>query len=257
MAETDFKIRLQGVHKQFGPKVVLDEFNLDIAKCESVVVIGGSGVGKSVMLKCLLGILTPEKGSITIDGEEIIGISAAGRDRINDKLGMLFQRAALFDSQSVWENVAFGLMARGTPRKVARDIAVAKLALTGLGSEVIDLYPDSLSGGMKKRVGLARAIATDPEIIFFDEPTTGLDPIMGDIINDLIVHCVEETGATTLTITHDMQSARKIADRIAMIYDGKIIWAGPTEEIDNSGNPFVDQFIHGRIDGPIQATVEA
>ncbi len=257
MAETDFKIRLQGVHKQFGPKVVLDEFNLDIAKGESVVVIGGSGVGKSVMLKCLLGILTPEKGSITIDGEEIIGISAAGRDRINDKLGMLFQMAALFDSQSVWENVAFGLMARGTPRKLARDIAVAKLALTGLGSEVIDLYPDSLSGGMKKRVGLARAIATDPEIIFFDEPTTGLDPIMGDIINDLIVHCVEETGATTLTITHDMQSARKIADRIAMIYDGKIIWAGPTEEIDNSGNPFVDQFIHGRIDGPIQATVEA
>lgn len=254
MAEPDFKIRMQNVHKQFGPKVVLDGFNLDIAKGESVVVIGGSGVGKSVMLKCLLGILTPESGSITIDGEETIGINGAGRDRINDKVGMLFQMAALFDSQSVWENVAFGLMARGTSRKEARDIAVAKLALTGLGSEVIDLDPASLSGGMKKRVGLARAIATDPEIIFFDEPTTGLDPIMGDIINDLIVHCVKETGATTLTITHDMQSARKIADKIAMIYDGKIIWAGPTDEIDQSGNAFVEQFITGRIDGPIQAT---
>jgi phospholipid/cholesterol/gamma-HCH transport system ATP-binding protein len=256
MAETDFKIRMQGVHKQFGPKVVLDQFNLDIAKGESVVVIGGSGVGKSVMLKCLLGILTPESGSITIDGDEVVGINAAGRDRVNHKIGMLFQMAALFDSQSVWENVAFGLMARGTPRNEAKEIAVAKLALTGLGSEVIDLYPDSLSGGMKKRVGLARAIATNPEIIFFDEPTTGLDPIMGDIINDLIVHCVKETGATTLTITHDMQSARKIADKIAMIYDGRIIWAGPTEDIDNSGNEFVQQFIHGLIEGPIQATAQ-
>jgi phospholipid/cholesterol/gamma-HCH transport system ATP-binding protein len=257
MAETDFKIRMQSVCKQFGPKVVLDDFNLDIATGESVVVIGGSGVGKSVMLKCLLGVLRPESGSITINGEETISISSTRRDRVNDKVGMLFQGAALFDSQSVWENVAFGLIARGTLRKDARDIAVAKLALVGLGSEVVDLYPESLSGGMKKRVGLARAIASDPEIIFFDEPTTGLDPIMGDIINDLIVHCVEETGATALTITHDMQSARKIADKIAMIYDGKIIWAGPTDDIDQSGNPFVDQFIRGQIDGPIQATAEA
>jgi len=256
MAETDFKISMRDVHKQFGPKVVLDGFNLDIATGESVVVIGGSGVGKSVMLKCLLGILTPENGTITIDGENIIGISTSQRDRINDKIGMLFQMAALFDSQSVWENVAFGLMARGTSKSDARDIAVAKLALVGLGSEVIDLYPDSLSGGMKKRVGLARAIATDPEIIFFDEPTTGLDPIMGDIINDLIVHCVGETGATTLTITHDMQSARKIADKIAMIYDGRIVWAGPTEEIEQSGNDIVTQFIHGRIEGPFQATAQ-
>jgi len=255
MAEPDLKIHMQDVHKAFGPKVVLDGFNLDIKKGESVVVIGGSGVGKSVMLKCLLGLLTPEHGSITIDGQETIGIPQGQRDKINDQIGMLFQGAALFDSQTVWENVAFGLFAKNYGRDDAREISIAKLAQVGLGPDIADKNPSELSGGMKKRVGLARAIASDPEIIFFDEPTTGLDPIMGDIINDLIVHCVEETGATTLTITHDMQSARKIADRIAMIYKGQIIWIGGTDEIENSGNEFVDQFIHGRTDGPIQMAV--
>ena len=255
MADPQPKFQMQDVHKSFGTKVVLDGFNLDVNKGESVVVIGGSGVGKSVMLKCLLGLLTPESGSITIDGQETIGLPQNQREKINDQIGMLFQGAALFDSQSVWENVAFGLLAKNWSRDEAREISIAKLAKVGLNPGIADKNPAELSGGMKKRVGLARAIATDPEIIFFDEPTTGLDPIMGDIINDLIVHCVEETGATTLTITHDMQSARKIADRIAMIFQGQIIWIGGTDEINDSGNEFVDQFIHGRTDGPIEMAV--
>jgi phospholipid/cholesterol/gamma-HCH transport system ATP-binding protein len=252
------KISMQGVSKRFGEKVILDNFNLDIEVGESVVVIGGSGVGKSVMLKCILGLLTPEEGSIKISGEEIVGISTSERDRINDKMGMLFQYAALFDSQRIWENVTFGLMSTGAvSRRDARDVAITKMALVGLGPEIADRYPAELSSGMRKRVGLARAIAGQPEIIFFDEPTTGLDPIMGDIINDLIVHCVQETGATTLTITHDMQSARKIADRIAMIFQGRIIWIGPTDEIETSGNEYVSQFIEGRTDGPIQMAVRS
>ncbi|MEK9678839.1 MAG: ATP-binding cassette domain-containing protein [Rhodospirillaceae bacterium] len=252
------KISMQGVSKRFGEKVILDNFNLDIEVGESVVVIGGSGVGKSVMLKCILGLLTPEEGSIKISGEEIVGISTSERDRINDKMGMLFQYAALFDSQRIWENVTFGLMSTGAvSRRDARDVAITKMALVGLGPEIADRYPAELSSGMRKRVGLARAIASQPEIIFFDEPTTGLDPIMGDIINDLIVHCVQETGATTLTITHDMQSARKIADRIAMIFQGRIIWIGPTDEIETSGNEYVSQFIEGRTDGPIQMAVRS
>ena len=255
MAETETKIRMTNVRKAFGEKVVLDGFNLEVKTGESLVVIGGSGVGKSVMLKCLLGVLTPESGAITIDGDNVVGIGTAERDRINTKLGMLFQGAALFDSQSVWENIAFGLTARNVARAEAREIAMQKIAMVGLKSEIASLYPSQLSGGMKKRVGLARAIAADPEILFFDEPTTGLDPLMGDTINDLIVHCTAEVGATTLTITHDMLSARKIGDRIAMIYNGKIIWAGPTDEIDNCDNEYVQQFINGRTDGPIQMAV--
>ena len=255
MAETETKIHMQGVRKSFGTKVVLDYVNLDIKSGESMVVIGGSGVGKSVMLKCLLGVLTPESGTITIDGVNVVGIGREERDRVNRKLGMLFQGAALFDSQTVWENVAFGLTSRGIRRDDAREIAMQKIAMVGLKLDIAETYPSDLSGGMKKRVGLARAIAGDPEIILFDEPTTGLDPLMGDIINDLIVHCVEEVGATTLTITHDMQSARKIGDRIAMICNGKIIWAGSNDEIDVSDNEHVQQFINGRTDGPIQMAV--
>lgn len=255
MADTNPKIQLLDVDKKFGEKVVLDGFNLDINAGESVVVIGGSGVGKSVMLKCLLGMLTPESGSILVDGRETVGLSTGEREKVNQKVGMLFQGAALFDSNLVWENVAFGLIARGAKRNDAKEIAMSKLALVGLGPEVGDLSPAELSGGMKKRVGLARAIAADPEILFFDEPTTGLDPIMGDIINDLIVRCVEETHATTLTITHDMQSARKIADRIAMIYQGKIIWIGTTDEMTGTDNPYITQFIHGQTDGPIQMAI--
>ncbi len=227
-----------------------------IDKGESVVVIGGSGSGKSVLIKNILGLLRPDSGSIRIDGEETAGMTGRTRERVLRKFGMLFQGAALFDSLQVWENVAFGLIqGRRMERRHARDVAIEKLANVGLGAEVGELRPAELSGGMQKRVALARAIAAEPEILFFDEPTTGLDPIMGDVINDLIVASVKRLGATALSITHDMASARKIADRIAMIYGGRIIWAGPTREIDASGNPYVDQFIHGRADGPIRMEV--
>ncbi len=205
-----------------------------------------------MLLKCILGLVTPDEGSILVDGAETVGLDAKARDKLMHKFGMLFQGAALFDSLKVWENVAFGLIhGKGMDRDDARSIAVEKLRSVGLKAEVGDLFPAELSGGMQKRVGLARAIATNPEIIFFDEPTTGLDPIMADVINDLIVERVKELGATTLSITHDMASARKIADFIAMIYEGRIIWHGPVEELDNSGSEHVDQFIHGRAQGPI------
>jgi phospholipid/cholesterol/gamma-HCH transport system ATP-binding protein len=247
------KIELKGVHKRFGPKIVLDGVDLSVDPGESLVIIGGSGTGKSVTLKSILGLITPDKGSIKVDGREVTRLSGRAREEINRKFGMLFQSAALFDSLRVWENVAFGLIqGRGLGRKEAKEIALQKLAKVGLGPEVGELSPSELSGGMQKRVGLARAIAAEPEIIFFDEPTTGLDPIMADVINDLIVATVKDMGVTTLSITHDMASARKIADKIAMIYKGKIIWSGRKEDIDNSGNPYVDQFIHGRADGPIK-----
>jgi phospholipid/cholesterol/gamma-HCH transport system ATP-binding protein len=250
------KVELKGVRKRFGPKVVLDGIDLRIGQGESLVVIGGSGTGKSVMIKCVLGILKPDAGQIFVEGKEVTRLRGRARDAMLRKFGMLFQGAALFDSLPVWENVAFGLIqGRGVGRKQARDIAVEKLAKVGLGPEVAMLSPAELSGGMQKRVGLARAIAADPEIIFFDEPTTGLDPIMADVINHLIVDTMKGVGATTLSITHDMVSARKIADRIAMLYKGKIIWQGPTAEIDNSGNPYVEQFIHGRAEGPIKMEV--
>lgn len=252
------KVELRGVKKRFGPKVVLDGIDLTIEKGQSLVVIGGSGTGKSVMIKCVLGILRPEGGHIYLDGDDVTHLRGRSRDNMLKKFGMLFQGAALFDSLPVWENVAFGLIqGRGVSRKKARDKAIETLARVGLGPEVGELSPAELSGGMQKRVGLARAIAADPEIIFFDEPTTGLDPIMADIINDLIVRTVKQVGATTLSITHDMVSARKIADRIAMLYKGKIVWQGPTPAIDSSGNPFVEQFIHGRSEGPIKMEVRA
>jgi phospholipid/cholesterol/gamma-HCH transport system ATP-binding protein len=250
------KIRIRGLKIAFGEKKVLQGVDLDVPEGGSVVIIGGSGVGKSVLLKCILGLLEPDDGSIEIDGEEVIGVSARERDRINAKVGMLFQGAALFDSLSVWENVAFGLIqSRAAGRAEARKIAVETLAQVGLGPEVAELWPAELSGGMKKRVGLARAIASKPEIVFFDEPTTGLDPIMGDVINDLIVECVRTLGATALSITHDMASARKIASRIAMIHEGRIVWEGPVEEIDRSDNAYVEQFIHGNAEGPIRMQV--
>lgn len=249
---SDAKIELRNVHKRFGSKVVLDGINLTVPKGQSMVVIGGSGTGKSVMIKCVLGIIRPDRGEIFVDGKNVLKMDQSAREQVLRKFGMLFQGGALFDSLSVWENVAFGLIqGRRMKRKEARDIAIEKLAKVGLDAAVGELYPAELSGGMQKRVGLARAIAVDPEIIFFDEPTTGLDPITADVINQLIVDRVKELGATTLSITHDMSSVRKIADRVAMIYKGKIIWDGPCADIDKSGNDYVDQFIHGRAEGPI------
>ena len=249
-------IVLNNLHKHFGPKHVLNGLSLEVAKGRSLVVIGGSGTGKSVMLKCILGILTPDSGEILIGGENVVGLKGAARDDYLARFGMLFQGSALFDSLSVWENVAFGLVqGRGMARARAKDIAIEKLAQVGLSADVGALYPAELSGGMQKRVALARAIAADPEIIFFDEPTTGLDPIMADVINNLIVDCVKRLGATTISITHDMASARKIADDIAMIHKGRIIWKGEANQVNRSDNAYVDQFIHGRADGPIQMDV--
>jgi phospholipid/cholesterol/gamma-HCH transport system ATP-binding protein len=252
------KIEIAGLYKSFGSKKVLRGVDLSVGTGESVVVIGGSGSGKSVLLKCILGLMRPDAGSIRIDGEESVNLARGARERIRAKFGMLFQGSALFDSLRVWENVAFGLIQGDRmPRAQAKDVALRKLGAVGLDGQVSELYPSELSGGMQKRVALARAIAREPEIIFFDEPTTGLDPIMSDVINKLIVKCVRDLGATAVSITHDMVSARHIADRIAMIFDGKIIWNGPAKEIDRSGNDHVDQFLHGRAEGPISMPVRS
>jgi phospholipid/cholesterol/gamma-HCH transport system ATP-binding protein len=252
----DLKIKVRGLTKSFGRKVVLKDLDLDVPKGQSLVVIGGSGTGKSVLIKCIIGLMKPDKGSIEIDGQEVTGMSMAEREEFMHKFGMLFQGGALFDSLPVWENVAFGLIAgRGYNRAEAKEIALRKLGDVGLGPDVASLYPAELSGGMQKRVSLARAIAAEPEIIFFDEPTTGLDPIMSQVINELIKKCVDDLGATALSITHDMHSLRVIGDGAAMIYDGRIIWHGDAAEIDNSGNAHVDQFVRGLAEGPIKMPV--
>ncbi|HUZ74332.1 MAG TPA: ATP-binding cassette domain-containing protein [Stellaceae bacterium] len=252
------KIAVRGLKKSFGRNLVLDGIDLDVSVGESLVVIGGSGSGKSVMVKCILGLIEPDAGAIRIDGADATALGSGERQRLMQKFGMLFQGSALFDSLTVWENVAFGLIqGRGMNRQHAKRIALEKLAAVGLGPEVGELRPAELSGGMQKRVALARAIAAEPEIIIFDEPTTGLDPIMADVINELIVKCVHDLGATAISITHDMASTRKIADRVAMIYKGKIIWSGGIAAMEDSGNPYVDQFIHGRAQGPIAMEVRA
>jgi phospholipid/cholesterol/gamma-HCH transport system ATP-binding protein len=252
------KIAVSGLKKSFGDKRVLDGVEIAVAAGESLVIIGGSGTGKSVLIKCILGLMHPDSGSIRVDGVETSGIGRAARETLTRRFGMLFQGSALFDSLRVWENVAFGLIqGRGMPRQQAHAIALEKLAAVGLGAEVGELRPSELSGGMQKRVALARAIAAEPEILFFDEPTTGLDPIMADVINRLIVDLVKGLGVTAISITHDMVSARKIAHRIAMLHKGRIIWQGPTAEIDQTDNPFVDQFVHGRAEGPIEMEVRA
>ena len=245
-------IKLKNVHKSFGNNHVLKGVNIEIKKGSSLVVIGGSGTGKSVTLKCVLGLVTLDKGSIHVEGRDI---SKTDRDAFLSKFGMLFQGGALFDSLPVWQNVAFRLL-RGPSKKrhdEAREIAIEKLRRVGLSRNVADKFPAELSGGMQKRVGLARAISIDPDIIFFDEPTTGLDPIMSGVINKLIREIVVEMGATAMTITHDMSSVRAIADDVAMLHDGVIKWTGPIADLDHSNNPYLDQFVNGRADGPIEA----
>ncbi|WP_188789211.1 ABC transporter ATP-binding protein [Salipiger pallidus] len=245
-------IALTEVAKAFGPKQVLRGVDLSVARGTSMVIIGGSGTGKSVLLKCILGLVEPDAGRIAVDGADI---NEGDRDAFLARFGMLFQGGALFDSLPVWQNVAFRLL-RGQlrrPKAEAREIAIEKLRRVGLTPDVADAFPAELSGGMQKRVGLARAIAADPEIIFFDEPTTGLDPIMAGVINDLIREIVTEMGATAMTITHDMTSVRAIADTVAMLHDGVIKWTGPVSQMDNSPDPYLQQFIHGRATGPIAA----
>ncbi len=245
-------IRMENVHKSFDDNRVLQGMNLEIPKGTSMVIIGGSGTGKSVALKCILGLITPDSGTIYVDGKDA---STGDRDAFLARFGMLFQGGALFDSLPVWQNVAFRLLRGSLKRPVdeAREIAIEKLRRVGLRAKVADLFPSELSGGMQKRVGLARAIAAEPEIIFFDEPTTGLDPIMSGVINDLIREIVTEMGATAMTITHDMSSVRAIADNVAMLHDGVIQWTGPVAQMDASDDPYLEQFISGSAEGPIEA----
>jgi phospholipid/cholesterol/gamma-HCH transport system ATP-binding protein len=245
-------ITLSGVHKSFGPNRVLRGVDLTIPKGQSMVIIGGSGTGKSVLLKCVLGLVTPDAGTITLEGQDV---TRGDRDAFLARFGMLFQGGALFDSLRVWENVAFRLL-RGSaamPKDQAREVAIEKLRRVGLKPSVADLFPGELSGGMQKRVGLARAIAASPEVIFFDEPTTGLDPIMSGVINALIREIVVEMGSTAMAITHDMSSVRAIADQVAMLHDGVIRWTGPVAEMDAAPDPYLQQFIHGRATGPIES----
>ena len=252
-ADVEPKLRIRGLKKAFGSKVVLDGVNLDVMPGTSMVVIGGSGTGKSVLLKSILGLVEPDAGSIEIDGRDVLRMSHRQRRAVNHHIGMLFQGGALFDSLPVWENVAFGLLAQqAMPRAAARARAGEVLGMVGLAPSVGDMSPAELSGGMQKRVGLARAIAAQPDTLFFDEPTTGLDPIMGAVIDGLIVDCVKRLGSTAVAITHDMASAVRIGDRAAMLHRGRIAWEGPAAELLDSRNEVVDQFTHGRREGPIQ-----
>ncbi len=253
MTEDTPKIRIRGLKKAFGDKIVLDGIDLDVPRGTSTVVIGGSGSGKSVLLKCILGLIEPDAGTIEIDGRNLAEIDTAAREAARGSIGMLFQNGALFDSLSVWENVAFGLMAKGQmTRAQGRARAAGVLEQVGLDASVGDLSPAELSGGMQKRVGLARAIASQPEILFFDEPTTGLDPIMGAVIDGLIVDCVKRLGSTAIAITHDMASATRIGDQAAMLFRGRLVWQGRADLLLESGNAMVDQFTHGRREGPIR-----
>jgi phospholipid/cholesterol/gamma-HCH transport system ATP-binding protein len=250
------KLELVGIKKQLRGRQVLDGVDIDVNERRSLVIIGGSGVGKSVTLKCALGIMRPDEGKVLVDGADVTRMPDEIRARVMRKFGMLFQGGALFDSLTVWENIAFRLIyADKVPRAEAKERAIETMRKVRLGPEFADVRPIELSGGMQKRAGLARAIIAKPDILFFDEPTTGLDPITADAINDLIVEMVKELGCAAVSITHDMASARKIADEIAMLYQGKIVWRGPTSALDNSGNAMVDQFVAGRADGPIQAVV--
>ena len=256
MSDPATKLEWRNVTKTFGGAPVLDGMTLSAQTGRSLVIIGGSGQGKSVTIKIAIGLMRPDAGSVLLDGKDISNLGGGSRKALYRRFGMLFQGAALFDSLTVWENVAFRLInADGVSRKVARARAVEALDRVRLGASSADLYPGELSGGMQKRVGLARAVVANPEIIFFDEPTTGLDPITADAINDLIIDQVKHLGCTAVSITHDMASARKIGDDIAMLHGGKIVWRGPAADIDKSGNPYVEQFIAGRADGPITAAI--
>ncbi|HEY2660421.1 MAG TPA: ATP-binding cassette domain-containing protein [Caulobacteraceae bacterium] len=256
MSETASKLEWRDVRIHLNGRAVLDGLNLSVAHGRSLVIIGGSGQGKSVTIKIAMGLMTPDSGQVLVDGVDVTHASGHDRRALFRRFGMLFQGAALFDSLAVWENVAFRLInADGVGRSEAKKRAIEAMSMVRLAANVADLYPSDLSGGMQKRVGLARAVIGSPEIIFFDEPTTGLDPITADAVNDLIVEQVKGLGCTTVSITHDLASARKIGDDVAMLQDGRIVWQGVVADLDRSGNPYVEQFIAGRADGPITASI--
>lgn len=247
------RIQVRDLRLAFGSTTVLGGVDLDIRDGENLVLIGTSGSGKSVLLKCILGLLRPDAGSITLDGREITGLGETAREALMRRFGVLFQRGALFDSLPVWRNVAFGLIeARAMSRRRAKAVALSKLAAVGLDAAVAELMPAELSGGMQKRVALARSIAADPEFLLLDDPVAGLDPILTGTIDKVILKCIRDLGVTALSITQDMASVRRLADRIAMIDQGRIVWTGPAATVDHSGNPYVDQFVHGRREGPIR-----
>ncbi len=248
MTETP-KLEWKSVTKRFKGALVLDGLNLSVAPGRSLVIIGGSGQGKSVTIKIALGLLLPDAGQVALDGQDLVGLGERGRRRLFSRVGVLFQGGALFDSLTVWENVAFRLLnADGVPRKAAKARAIEALERVRLDSEVAARFPSELSGGMQKRVGLARAIVANPQILFFDEPTTGLDPITAAAIDDLIVEQVKQLGRTAVSITHDLASARRIGDEVAMLHSGKIVWRGVAGDLDRTDNPYVRQFVARRAD---------
>ncbi len=256
MSESEPKIEVRGLSKWFDHEQALSNVSLAVDRGESLVLIGGSGAGKTLLLKCITGIVAPDAGTILLDGADTTRLGASERMRIMRRFGMLFQKSALFDSMRVWENVAFRLVQENTiTRHEAHDIADKTLTLVGLSPEVGELYPAELSGGMQKRVGFARAIAAEPEVILLDEPTAGLDPIMTNVIIELIKERVAEMGATTISITSDIGSARKIADRVAMLHEGRLIWVGDSDRLMETDNAYVDQFVHKKPDGPIQMRI--
>ena len=252
------KIKIENLKKSFAGKDILTGVSVEVAPQESLVIIGTSGCGKSVTLKCLLGLITPDSGSIFIDGKNTVGQSRKEREQMLQNFGMTFQFGALFDSLPIWENITFRLRQKVTmSREEARQTAREIVGQLGLGAHVIDQYPAELSGGMQKRVALARAVADKPEILLFDEPTSGLDPITGGVIDNLIKDSVNRLGATAITISHDMASVRRIADKVAMIHQGKVIWCGPVDDMDHTGIPEVDQFVHGKAQGPLTTAMNA
>jgi len=245
-------LAVQGLIKSFGSNHVLRGVDLGVEQGESLVILGGSGSGKSVTIKCIMGFITPDAGSITLDGENVVGLRGQARDAMNRRVGMLFQHAALLDSLPVWENVMFGPLRFGNiSRREARKAAAGWLERVGLDERIASELPGGLSAGAQKRIGLARAIAAEPEVLLFDEPTTGLDALVGRQIDALIRSTIDDTGAAGITITHDIASARRIGDRVAMLYEGRIAWTGPADDLMQSGHPVVDQFVHGRLEGPI------
>ena len=244
-------IQVKNVHKSFGENHVLRGISLDLSAGDSLGIIGGSGTGKSVLIKCILGLLNADQGEILINGVNIVNARLSQKEALISSFGMMFQGGALFDSMTVWENIAFSLIHNhGVKPAQAKEIAIEKLASVDMDAKMADIYPAELSGGMQKRVALARAIATNPKVLFFDEPTAGLDPIVSGITNELINRCLSNSGISALTITHDMHSLRQICQKVGLLCKGQLVWFGTIEELDKTDDPYVVQFINGYSHGP-------